>query len=71
MLARLGGAPLLWAEIAVMGFSGIGVAIKLTRGEQFQCACLGTALNVPLTSVTLIEDFGMAALALVLLLSGS
>lgn len=69
-LAMLGGlhpAWLLWAEVAVMAFSGIGVATKLAKGEKFQCACLGTFLKVPLTNVTLVEDFGMAALALYLL----
>lgn len=55
---------LLWVEFAVMAFSGLGVVIKLAKKEQFQCACLGTVLKVPLTSVTLVEDFGMAALAL-------
>lgn len=60
-------APLLWAEVGVMGFSGVGVALKLAKREPFQCACLGTFLKVPLTKVTLVEDFGMAALALVLL----
>ena len=59
---------LLWTEFAVMAFSGIGVAIKLAKGEEFQCACLGTFLKVPLTKITLIEDFGMALLALILLL---
>ena len=58
---------LLWAEVIVMGFSGIGVTLKLWKGEEFQCACLGTFLKVPLTKITLIEDFGMAGLALVLL----
>ncbi len=67
MLAGLHNPPLLWAEIVVMLFSGIGVAIKLAKGEEFQCACLGTFLKVPLTKVTLIEDFGMALLALALL----
>jgi len=56
------------AEFLVMAFSGLGVAIKILRKERFQCACLGTFLKVPLTKVTLIEDFGMAALALVMLL---
>ena len=60
--------PVLWLEIIVMTFSGIGVAIKLSRHERFQCACLGTFLKVPLTKVTLIEDFGMALLAATLLL---
>jgi hypothetical protein len=59
---------LLWTEFVVMMFSGIGVAIKLAKGEEFQCACLGTFLKVPLTKVTLVEDFGMALLALILLI---
>ncbi len=67
MAAGYHGAPLLWAEIVVMGFSGIGVAIKLAKREPFQCACLGTFLKVPLTKVTLVEDFGMVALAAALL----
>jgi hypothetical protein len=58
---------LLWIEIIVMVVSGIGVARKLARREEFTCACLGTFLKVPLTYVTLIEDFGMALLALLLL----
>ena len=60
--------PLLWAEFIVMIFSGVGVAIKLAKKEKFQCVCLGTAFKLPLTKVTLIEDFGMAFLALVLLI---
>ncbi|MES2154641.1 MAG: MauE/DoxX family redox-associated membrane protein [bacterium] len=69
-LAMLGGITqpaLLWAEVGVMTFSGIGVVLKLAKGEKFQCACLGTFLKVPLTKVTLVEDFGMAAMALYLL----
>ncbi len=59
---------LLWTELVVMLFSGLGVGIKLARHEKFQCACLGTFLKVPLTKVTLIEDFGMAFLAGIMLL---
>jgi hypothetical protein len=59
---------LLWAEIIVMTFSGIGVTMKLLKKEKFQCACLGTFLKVPLTKITIIEDFGMASLALLLLI---
>lgn len=59
---------LLWIEIVVMVFSGLGVAAKLAKNERFQCACLGTFLKVPLTKVTLIEDFGMAFLAFILII---
>ncbi|HRN96126.1 MAG TPA: hypothetical protein PLD54_01630 [Candidatus Levybacteria bacterium] len=52
----------------LMTFSGIGVARKIAKREKFTCACLGTLLNVPLTKITLVEDFGMAAMALLMLI---
>ena len=67
MLAGIHTPVVLWAEFLIMAFSGIGVSIKLLKGEEFQCACLGTFLKVPLTKITLIEDFGMAGLALILI----
>lgn len=65
LLMLLGGhsRALFFAEFIVMAFSGIGVAIKVAKHEQFKCVCLGTFLKVPLTTVTLVEDFGMAFLA--------
>lgn len=59
---------LLLAEFLVMAFSGLGVAIKIAKKEPFMCACLGTFLKIPLTKVTLVEDFGMAGLALIMFL---
>ena len=67
MVAGNMSQALLWAEFFVMGISGIGVAVKLAKREKFQCVCLGTAIKLPLTKVTLVEDFGMAFLALLLL----
>lgn len=61
-------AGLLVAEIIVMGFSGIGVFIKILKKEPFMCVCLGTFLKIPLTKVTLIEDFGMMALGMIMLI---
>ncbi len=69
MLAGYHPAWLLWTEFGVMAFSGLGVATKLARREPFMCACLGTFLKVPLSYVTLVEDFGMAAIAILLILS--
>jgi hypothetical protein len=64
MLYGVHSPELLWTEFAVMTVSGLGVVRKIARRESVQCVCLGTFLKVPLTYVTLIEDFGMAALAL-------
>lgn len=61
--------PLLHGfTFVLMTFSGFGVLNSMLKKRKFQCACLGTFLKVPLTKVTLIEDFGMAAMALLMLL---
>lgn len=67
MILGLYETQVLLAEIVVMSFSGLGVLTKLLKHEKFQCVCLGTAFKLPLTYVTLLEDFGMALLALLLL----
>lgn len=68
MLVGIHPPWLLVTEAAVMVFSGIGVVLKLAKREKFTCACLGTIFKLPLTKITLVEDFGMAALAVALLL---
>lgn len=52
-----------FTTIIIMGFSSIGVINSLIKKRKFQCACLGTVLKVPLSSVTLIEDLTMVVLA--------
>jgi hypothetical protein len=59
--------PLLVATLALMTFSGLGVLQKLAAKEEVHCACLGTLIKVPLTSVALVEDFGMAVMTLAML----
>ncbi len=54
-------------EIAVMGFSGLGVALSMRKRQRIQCACLGTIIKVPLGTVTLVEDLGMAIMGLILI----
>jgi hypothetical protein len=53
--------------VAIMLFSGLGVLQSLAKHRKIRCVCLGTIIKVPLTTVTLIEDFGMAVMALVML----
>lgn len=50
--------------ILIMGFSTLGVMNSLLKKQKFQCACLGTFLKVPLSSITLSEDLSMVVLAL-------
>lgn len=50
--------------IFIMGFSSLGVINSLLKKQKLKCACLGTILNVPLSSITLIEDLTMVGLAI-------
>lgn len=54
--------------LILMTINGLGVLIKIARKEKFQCACLGTFLKVPLTKISFMEDFGMALMALYMIL---
>ncbi len=54
--------------ILVMGVGAIGVIRALKKGLDIRCACMGTILNVPLSTVTLSEDITMGLMALVMLL---
>lgn len=56
------------ATIILLGFGSIGVLTALAKGLDVKCACMGSSLNVPLSTVAVVEDLGMAAMALAMLL---
>lgn len=56
------------ATVVVMGFSAIGVVRAVVRKEAIACACLGTVFNLPMTTVTIVEDVLMVVMALWMLL---
>lgn len=49
--------------VIVMLFGALGVINALRQGLDLECACMGTVLKVPLSTVALLEDLGMAAMA--------
>ena len=53
--------------VVVMAISGIGVIKAILSGRKIKCACLGTLLNVPLSTVSVLENFGMGSMALYML----
>lgn len=52
------------ATFVVLGFGALGVISALRRGLDVHCACMGNTLKVPLSTVALVEDLGMALMAL-------
>lgn len=53
--------------IIVMGFGSLGVINALRKKQAIRCACLGTVLNLPMSTVTLVEDAAMVAMAAAML----
>lgn len=54
------------ATVILLGFGALGVISALRRGLDVNCACMGNTLKVPLSTVALVEDLGMAGMALVM-----
>ncbi len=51
------------ATVALMGFSSLGVIRSVVDKKQIQCACLGAVFNLPMSTVTIVEDLVMVAMA--------
>ncbi len=49
--------------LILMLIGAAGVLKSLLNKRAIRCACLGTALNLPMTKVTLVEDLTMALMA--------
>jgi copper chaperone CopZ len=49
--------------IAVMGFSSIGVIQSVLDKRKIRCACLGAVFNLPMSTVTIIENLLMVVMA--------
>jgi copper chaperone CopZ len=59
-----------WIALILSLIGAVGVIQSVMRKETIQCACLGTVFNLPMSTVTIIENLGMAAMAAWMLLVG-
>lgn len=56
------------ATIILLTFGALGVLNTMRQGKELTCACMGQLLKVPVSTVTLTENFSMATMALAMLL---
>jgi copper chaperone CopZ len=56
--------------LAVMAVSSVGVLQSVLNKRAIRCACLGTVFNLPMSTVTLVEDGLMVAMAAAALVFG-
>ena len=52
---------------AVMSLSIVGVMQSVLKKRKIQCACLGTVFNLPMSTVTIVEDGMMIGMSVVML----
>jgi hypothetical protein len=62
-LARVSLPYIYIATIVLMTFGACGVFVAMRNKLKINCACMGTVLDVPLSTVALVEDLGMAVMA--------
>ena len=58
----------LIVTLIILGITTIGVTKVLLDKKSIQCACLGTALKLPMTKATFIENSVMIVMAVVMLI---
>lgn len=68
-LMHFGVETALVITLIVLGITTIGVAKSLLDKKSIRCACLGTALKLPMTEATFIENAVMIVMAILLLVS--
>ena len=54
--------------LIVMAVSSFGVIQSVLNKRKIRCACLGAVFNLPMTTITIIEDLLMVGMALFSLL---
>lgn len=68
-LMNFGVKTALVITLIVLGITTIGVTKSLLDKKSIRCACLGTALKLPMTEATFIENAVMIVMAILLLVS--
>ncbi len=57
------------ATIIIMGIGSVGVIQSVINKRTIQCACLGTVFNLPMSTITIIENLAMIVMAAMALIT--
>ncbi len=57
-----------WVTLFVMTISIVGVLQSVLNKRKIQCACLGAVFNLPMSTVTIIEDALMIVMSAAMLI---
>lgn len=65
---NLSPAVVNWVTLIVMTISILGVLESVLNKKKIQCACLGAVFNLPMSTVTIVEDAIMIAMSAAMLI---
>lgn len=51
-------------DVLIMGIGSVGVVQQLLKGSKIRCACLGSFVKLPLTTISLVENVTMLGMGL-------
>ena len=57
-----------WVTLVILGISSIGVVKSVLDKRKIKCACLGDVFNLPMSTITIVEDLAMVVMAATMLL---
>ena len=57
-----------YITLVVMSVSSIGVLQSVLNNRKIKCACLGAVFNLPMSTVTIVEDSLMIAMSVAMLI---
>jgi hypothetical protein len=66
-LLNVDSSLLNFSVLLVSFISSIGVLHTLGSGAKVHCVCLGNFIKLPLSTISFVEDFGMAIMAIIML----
>ena len=56
-------------SLVVALVSSVGVLNSLMKKQAVHCVCLGNVIKLPLSRISFVEDFGMAIMALIMIIN--
>lgn len=67
-LAGMGNVSVDVFVLVISLISGAGVLNSLSKKQKVHCVCLGNVIKLPLSTISFVEDFGMAVMALAMII---
>jgi hypothetical protein len=67
-VADIAPVAMNWIALIIMSISIVGVLEQVLNKRAIRCACLGTVFQLPMSTVTIIEDGLMIVMSVIMII---